>query len=117
MNRTAKTWSTVLGGAIVVGTSRGGFLLAEGAWLEAAIAYGASALCTVGLIHEVGYGLTSDGDAQPATVNEAGPLARIRAAREARRLTRRIPCTCDRYWTTVGREHDPWCPEFYRSFA
>ncbi|MFD7957006.1 hypothetical protein ACFV4X_26375 [Streptomyces ardesiacus] len=116
MNRTVKTWVTVLSTSIVVGTSRGGFLLAESAWLEAAIAYGASALCTVGLIHEIGYGITSDVE-QPAPVKEAGPLARIRAARTARRVTRSIPCTCDRYWTTAGREHDPWCPEFYRSFA
>ncbi|MEV0016626.1 hypothetical protein [Streptomyces tendae] len=31
----------------------------------------------------------------------------------ARRLARRVlagACRCDRWWTSLGTDHDPWCP-------
>ncbi|MDQ1018821.1 hypothetical protein [Streptomyces afghaniensis] len=119
MTRTSMAIGAVFGLGFVFAVSVGGGHINAGRWGHAAAAYGMAALCVLGAIREAGRAtLPGDyTDDEPAPVKQAGLLARLRAAREARRVTRSMPCDCERYWTTFGREHDEWCPAYYRSIA
>ncbi|MFF5968180.1 hypothetical protein ACFY64_31555 [Streptomyces collinus] len=123
MTRTSMTIGIIFGLGFVAAVSAGGGHLSEGRWAHAATAYAVAALCVLGAVREAGRAelpgdYTDDVDEPaPEPVKEAGFLARFRAARAARRVARSMPCDCDRYWSTTGREHDPWCHLFDRSVA
>jgi hypothetical protein len=103
----------VFGATLVAATSRGGMLIVQGLWGQAAAAYGVAGVCTTALIREVGRAIppgdhTDDGGAR-APLKAAGPLARLHAARKARHLLKNAPRCCERYWTTAGAQHDEHC--------
>lgn len=121
MTRTSMAIGLVFGLGFVFAVSVGGGHISAGRWGSAAAAYAVAALCVLGAIREAGRatlpGDYTDDEPEQAPVKEAGVLARFRAAREARKVARRMPCDCERYWSTIGREHDPWCHEYLRSIA
>ncbi|KQW13576.1 hypothetical protein [Streptomyces sp. Root369] len=121
MTLTSKVLAAVFGLAFVAAVSKGGQLVDGASWEHAAAAYGVAGLCLIGLLRELSRRLPPPGDytddIDAPAIKEAGPRARLIARREANRLLRRMPCVCERYWTSAGAQHDPWCPQFYRSAA
>ncbi|MFD0209176.1 hypothetical protein ACFVH9_08560 [Streptomyces hirsutus] len=117
MTRTAKTLIVVFGLALLVSVSRGGQYIGEARWGHAAAAYATAALCLAGLLREVGHVWPDNVQDQPPAIRKPGVRARINAARQTRRTIRSMRCRCDRYWSSVGTEHDRWCPKFQRNSA
>lgn len=119
MKRTSMIISTVFGLGFVACTAIGGSHVSAGHWQDAAAAYALAALCVTGAIREAGRDTapgtyTDDIEDEPETAmarrpQHPGPLRRLHAARTARREMR-SRCGCTRYWSTVGAEHDDWCP-------
>ncbi|MGY3199796.1 hypothetical protein [Streptomyces sp. TE5632] len=114
MTRTAKTLVVIFGLALFASVSKGGQFIGEARWGHAAAAYATAGLCLAGLLREVGHVWPDDTQDQPPAVRKPGVCARINAARQARQAARSMRCGCDRYWSSVGTEHDRWCPKFRR---
>lgn len=120
MTRTSKTMAVVYGLAFVVAVALGGRCVDQARWLDAASAYGLAGLLLAAMLREIGRTLPGDyTDDEPAPVKEAGPIGRLQAAREARRVIRASadPCACRQAWTTCGAAHDPLCPQSRRRVA
>ncbi|MEU6595062.1 hypothetical protein ABZ923_38695 [Streptomyces sp. NPDC046881] len=123
MTRTSMAVGLIFGIGFVFAVSVGGGHISAGRWGSAAAAYAAAGLCVLGAIREAGRatlpGDYTDDEPDQAPVKEAGPLARLRAVREARRVLRYSaePCSCRQAWATGGAAHDPSCPEYRRSVA
>ncbi|NGO47291.1 hypothetical protein [Streptomyces ureilyticus] len=120
MTRTTKAVVVIFGLAVLVSVSKGGQFIGEGDWGHAVAAYAVGGLCLVGLLRGVARVLpgdyTDDIDEDPP-VPEPGLLTRVRAARQARQVARRMPCACHRYWSSAGAGHDDWCPRYQRNSA
>lgn len=128
MTRTGRVLAAVYGLALLCAVSFGGQFIGGARWLHAAAAYTVAGICLVGLLREVGRAIppgdyTDDVQEEPALVGEAYDpgqprprrMGRIRAARAARRAVQGMPCGCERYWSTTGLAHDPWCPLYQGS--
>ncbi|MER5697883.1 hypothetical protein ACWDBO_37315 [Streptomyces mirabilis] len=117
MTRLSTALAVLFGLAMVVAVSVGGQCINEARWLDAAAAYGVAGVLLAGMIRELGHTVPGDYTDDIDTPAPAKRLGRLRAAREARRVTRATTCGCQRYWDTVGAEHDEWCPQRFRSVA
>lgn len=129
VTRTGRALAALYGLALLCAVSFGGQFLGSARWLHAAAAYTVAGILLVALLREVGRAIppgdyTDDVQEEPALVGEAYDpnqprprrMGRIRAARAARREVQAMPCGCERYWSTTGSEHDPWC-YLYRGSA
>lgn len=122
VTRTGRALAALYGLALLCAVSFGGQFLGSARWLHAAAAYTVAGILLVALLREVGRAIppgdyTDDVQEEPALVGEAYDptqprprrMGRLRAARAARREVQAMPCGCERYWSTTGSEHDPWC--------
>ncbi|MER7835295.1 hypothetical protein ABTY98_05130 [Streptomyces sp. NPDC096040] len=85
----------------------GAWAVAAGLWLMAAVLYlAASALALLAFLEwAAAEEYADDVDACWPT----RPTSRAQARLGARRVLRHA-CRCDRWWTSFGTDHDPWCP-------
>ncbi|MCX4609479.1 hypothetical protein [Streptomyces mirabilis] len=121
MTRTSKVLLVVFGAPFVFSISVGGQLIGEARWWHATAAYAVAGLCLIGLLREMSratlLGDYTDDIDEASAIPEPGLRIRARAARQARQVTRNMPCGCHRYWSSAGTEHDIWCPHYERSSA
>ncbi|WP_327594638.1 hypothetical protein [Streptomyces chartreusis] len=85
----------------------GAAALFAGVWALAAAIY-ALALVVAGLAYAEWSTAAAYADAV-----EAGLATRPTSRAHARRLAAQVlagTCGCDRWWTSFGTDHDPWCP-------
>ncbi|GGQ49669.1 hypothetical protein GCM10010250_21510 [Streptomyces althioticus] len=92
--------------------ARGGTFVDLGFWAAAALMYAMGVVCLAGVLFELSLDPQDDCPADP--VPPGGIRTRYRTYRAVRAARRRM-CPCDRYWTSIGTEHDDWCPRARRT--
>jgi len=130
VTRTSRALTALYGLVMLGAVSAGGQFIGTARWLHAAIAYAVAGILLVALLREVGRAIppgdyTDDVQEEAALVGDAYDpdqprprrMGRLRAARAARRELQDMPCRCERYWSTIGLAHDPWCALYEESSA
>ena len=117
MSRTSSVLLIVYGLAFVQLVSMGGAEVNVYNWSGAAVIYGLALVPVAAAVREAKT-TTEPADHKPSRSGRCSWLRRLLVARRVRRA-RRTSCTCDRWYESLGREHDDWCPKnetFWRSF-
>ncbi|MER7739973.1 hypothetical protein ABTX34_16935 [Streptomyces sp. NPDC096538] len=92
--------------------ARAGTFVDLGFWAAAVLMYALGLVCLAGVFFELSLDPPDD---RPADLVPPGGLrTRYRTFRAVRAARRRM-CLCDRYWTSIGTEHDTWCPRTKRT--
>lgn len=108
MTRTSQAVLILYGVAFIALACKAGLALSAYDHAEAALFYALALVVTVAGCREIGRTHIEHPTDKP---RQPGPLRRLTSARKARATIRRESCTCDRWYESLGREHDDWCTD------
>lgn len=133
MTRTDIFVMATFGACTLGAVSYGGQCIGFEQWDRAIVVYLAAALCLAALVREIHRtvlpgdytdDIPDQADDQdtigvrytlPRPRSRTRRMGRLRASRTARREASPDGCTCELWWTSLGRTHTPACPATRRS--